>query len=238
MVIAQLTRFSSLIRRSGTKFRFERADSELGSKLDDHTSELSSFREYLTNMVLIRNIRYDVGKLVSPEDLQAQMNPDLLSPVQKRIIHGGLLRRNRILEATKDLKAEGPRKKEAILKPTPHLDLASPPIELPAPMPVSSNKAQSRTGATVKSNEESKVESTTKTATDIGSQLGLQVAPPNAAPSVMTKITRTGITQDYPKCPKPISDDFLQCPYCADMLPVSYRDHNSRWRYMILFFLG
>ncbi|ETS79010.1 hypothetical protein PFICI_08863 [Pestalotiopsis fici W106-1] len=225
-IIAQLTRFSSMIRRSGTKFRFKRADAALALR----ESEFNEFKEQLTNMVMIRSIKFDVGDPTSFEVFQDKMNTDLLTPVQKRLIHGNVLRRNRIVEATKDMRPIEPQAKGGLEDPM-HDSTFMPEIKMPIPTPMPHVKAEpSKAGGTVKSSAQSRVGSIARSATEIGSQLGLQLAPPKAAPSVMTKMTKIGISQDYPKCPKPISDDFIQCPYCADVLPTEYRSHSSRWR--------
>ncbi|KAF3000402.1 hypothetical protein E8E14_001436 [Neopestalotiopsis sp. 37M] len=224
-IIAQLTRFSSMIRRSGTKFRFERADSALPLR----ESEFDAFKEHLTNMILLRSIKFDVCDLENFDVFQDKTNPDILTPVQKRLIHGNVVRRNRIMEATKNMRSVKPQVKSVLKDPTHVRNFVVPEINAQAPTPVPQSKtAQSNMGGTVKSSAQSRVESIARSATEIGSQLGLQLAPPKAAPSVVTKVTKIGSNQDYPKCPNPISDNFIQCPYCADVLPKEYRNSSSR----------
>lgn len=218
-----------MIRRSGTKFRFKRADSTLALR----ESEFDDFKEHLTSMILIRSINFDVGDPKSFEVFQNKIDPDLLTPVQRRLIHGNVLRRNRIIDATKNMRLAEREEKGGLKKPTHDWKFVMPDMKakVPTPTPIPQSQAvKLKTGGTVKSSANSKVESTARSATEIGSQLGLQVAPPKAAPSVITKVTKIGVNQDYPKCPKPISDDFIQCPYCADMLPAEYRNSSSRWR--------
>ncbi|KAF7530970.1 hypothetical protein G7054_g9333 [Neopestalotiopsis clavispora] len=226
-IIAQLARFSSMIRRSGTKFRFQRADSALALR----EPEFADFKEHMTNMILIRSIKFDVRDLTGFDVFQDKMSPGILTPVQKRFIHGNILRRNRIMEATRNMRSAKPQGKDGLKDPMHDRKFVVPEIKALEPMPTPHSKAaQSNAGGTVRSSAQSKVESIARTATEIGPQLGLQLAPPKAAPSVMTKVTKIASNQEYPKCPKPISDNFIQCPYCADMLPAEYKNSSSRWR--------
>lgn len=229
-IFAQLTRFSSMIRRSGTKFRFQKADSALAL----NESRFLDFKEHLVNMVLLRGMKFDAANQISLEVFQAQMDPNLLTPVQHRLIHGNILRRNRILEATKRMKSGVTMTSRTVEKKPLHLPTSNASTtDRPATVLIRDTKARSNADVSFKSSAQSTAESTAKSATEIGSQLGLQVAPPKEAPSIMTKVTRTGTTQDYPRCPKPVSDDFIVCPYCADMLTVAYKYDNARWRYLI-----
>jgi hypothetical protein len=165
----------------------------------------------------------------------------LLDPVQKRLVHANLVRRNRIYLATEDMRAavekrkkeEQRRGREALEDKTPQL------------APVVGRARETR--STVSDLEESKpvrsdsipplhapsieTPSVTKTATDIRSDFKIKPTTLKKALTIMTSATRIGNLQDYPRCPKrPESGGLALCPYCAEPLDADYEKNVSRWR--------
>lgn len=57
----------------------------------------------------------------------------------------------------------------------------------------------------------------------------------NGKGTVITRITRIGLRQDYPPCPKGLST--FPCPYCAQALSGDYRDDGGNGFLFFLFFL-
>lgn len=223
-IFSQLARISIAIRRSGANYRYQKADSSL--KEDD----FEEFKAHLTMVILMGSIGTHTEEPVDSFAITAQMtDSDLLTDIQQRLIRANIVRRNRILFATRDMKAaeklepqkpiELIRELDAIIEPAPQL----------LQMAVKDNF---EIHVTVSQAPSVIAPSTIRTATEIGSQFKWEqvTEPRKSTASVMTKVTRTGAAQDYPNCPKPISNDILQCPYCADILEASYSKNISRWK--------
>lgn len=228
-ILGQLTRVSTAIRRSGGKYRHKKADASLKEE------DFEDFRTHLTVMIHRDRIKTSSENGANWDTIRAQItDPNLLTPIQKRLLHANILRRNRIIYDTRKTKpTELPAVQQLQEKPT---RTVAPPTR----------KAQSTfesaqypadpidDGSAVPMQTPSRVApSVDETATDIGSQIDRQrlVQMKQSTPSVVTRVTHTATTQDYPSCPKPISHDWFQCPYCADFLQVAeYSKNKSRWR--------
>ncbi|KAK8054405.1 hypothetical protein PG996_013706 [Apiospora saccharicola] len=231
--ITELAHFSSMMRRSGTEFRFRRADSRLVE------SEHLDYQEELGRSILLGSLKMDQGAPFDIELFQSSDNVhDRLTTVQKRLVRGNILRRNRIVHATKSMRSSKapptPGPHETIRKllagtvenATPS-DLSKSPAAVDQPIP--------KIHLPAKQGPPSLVESrmtgfTAQTATEIGQHFKTDLLASKTTPSVATKVTRTGAFQDYPRCPEPISEQFIQCPYCADMLPSDYTKSVVRWK--------
>ena len=68
------------------------------------------------------------------------------------------------------------------------------------------------------------------TATDVDSHLDIRRYLTKQTPSKITNLTRIGRTQIYPRCPPVNEDGHLICPYCDDLLPLSYTTNESNWK--------
>jgi hypothetical protein len=221
-ILGQLARISTAIRRSGANYRYQKAD----ALLDEESFE--DFKRELTVIVLMGSIE---ARVVEPADnfnITAQItDSSRLTAIQNRLIHTNIVRRNRIKFATRSMqRSEKAKPQQQQLK---FISLPDIPVELPSQSP---SKAVSNKPVTSSQAPSTVATSVVQTATDIGSQFKWEQAtgPKTQSPSVMTKVTRTGAAQDYPACPKPVLDDMLQCPYCADILPTSYSKQVSRWK--------
>ena len=229
-ILGQLARVSTAIRRSGTKHRYRRADASL--KEDD----FEDFEKHLTLVVLMGNIVADnsnepAGAAIRRARLVDSMPP--LTKVQKRMIRANIVRRNRIIFATRSMK---PVEAETTPRPPPQpvayrrlpasmIEHNHPQLSQTLPEQASESPAVQLPPATPSVKEGS----ISRTATEMGSQFDYRRAVEPKAHSVVTQVTRIGAAQDYPSCPKPISDELLQCPYCADLLDAIYSKHQSRW---------
>jgi hypothetical protein len=224
-ILGHLARISTAIRRSGTKYRYRKADATLRKE------EFEEFRMELVIAVLLSNM--EAGSRTAPTSLIARItDPNQLTPVQERLIQANIVRRNRIKFATRSKTVKGPSVPQH--KPNPPRIIED--LIVTAESTASPFQKRGFDTSVMPSQALSiKAPSLTQTATDVGSHLEWQqvIEPKKSTPSVMTRITKTGDDQDYPSCPKPIHGDFLRCPYCADLLPKSYYKNISRWKYGI-----
>ncbi|KAH8897709.1 hypothetical protein GQ53DRAFT_884487 [Thozetella sp. PMI_491] len=228
-ILDQLARLSTAIRRSGAKYRYQKADDSLKE------SKFEDLKTHLTVLILRESLQAEPGAVVEGEALRmAVTDPSRLTPVQKRLIHANIVRQNRILFATRNSQPlEAPETQPATQLPrlTTRVEMPSVSVEVqrslpedtvaPLPDDISSLKQRSVRAPSI-----------TQTATEIGSQFNVEAAvvQKGTTPSVVTRVTRTGAVQDYPSCPEPISSEYLRCPYCADLLPAAYSKNPSRWR--------
>ncbi|KAL8296208.1 hypothetical protein RB600_001615 [Gaeumannomyces tritici] len=232
-IIGQLRKISVAIRRSGNKYRYQKADKEFR---EDSSRECKN----LWSIALQKPLVFADAQMneLSAEALCHRMRDieTSLTPVQRRLIRANALRRHRILFIT------GPARQIAeISEPRPDPPRAelpnhvvAPPVDGPAnsdpvvaPIP-----APAKAQATVSPSE--KAASHVRTATRIGTEFDVRAAmAPKSAPSIVTVVSRTGARQDYPRCPKPAQGDVfatVQCPYCANCLSGDYHKNDTRWR--------
>ncbi|KAJ0125421.1 TPR domain-containing protein [Diaporthe amygdali] len=230
-ILDQLSRASTAIRRSGIKYRHEKADKSLNE------NDFTDFKAYLTITTLTATVQPRANEQAVDITLVGQVtDQNRLNLVQRRLIHANIVRRNRIIFATRDIKrANHPTEYDM----HPRVDIPQMienwPTNDPVPesavapaVPISRPTVLLPKGISVLD-----ATSTVQSATEVGSGLHLQalIEPPKStSPSVMTKITETGATRDYPSCPKPTIGKQLQCPFCADILSMDYSTNKSRWR--------
>jgi hypothetical protein len=215
-ILDQLARISIALRRSGTRYRYQKADA---SYKDENYGQLKTHLAFIVATGTMPHHEGQSGQGVMPR------LPDLaqLTPIQDRLIHANAVRHNRIIFATEPIKRTDARDKpeeliaQDALAPAVALDLRSREAA-PAHTREPVRRANVASPSVVRS------------ATEIGSQFNIESAVAKETPSVVTKITRIGATQDYPRCPAPISGNRVQCPYCADLLPVDCYKNQSIWR--------
>lgn len=222
-ILGHLTRISTVIRRSGAKYRYRKADASLREE------EYEDFRTELNVAILLGNLAD--SKIDSASLITRISDSNLLTSVQERLINANIVRRNRIKFATRPMKAsEAPAAQTQKRSPS---KIIQRPVVVAQSTTSPSQKRVSDTPIIQQQASSIKAPSVTQTATNVGSHLDWQqaVEPKKSTPSVITRITKTGADQDYPSCPKPTFGDLLQCPYCADFLPESYCKNASRWKY-------
>ena len=228
-ILGQLTRISTAIRQSGAKYRYRKADASLKKK------DFEEFKTHLTVVILMNSVEAKNEEPAERNEILPYItDSEQLTEVQKRLINANIVRRNRIMFATRSMKPiETP-----IGQQQQQARAVEVPIAAAEPTPRFSQEPTKRIsdGPAIPPQVPSiMAPSITQTATEMGSQFNLQhaVEPKKSTPSVITRVTQTGATQDYPSCPEPISDELLQCPYCADLLPAIYSNNQTRWRYDI-----
>ncbi len=161
------------------------------------------------------------------------MDSKPLTEAQNRLIRANIVRRNRIIFATRSMKpVETPAAQEYQQQPVMVNAVLAATAEPTTRFSQKPTKQISDGPAVPPQAPSIKTSSIARTATEMGSKFNYQhaVEPKKSTPSVITRVTRIGADQDYPSCPEPISDEFLQCPYCADLLSATYWKNQSRWR--------
>ncbi|KAK3317159.1 hypothetical protein B0T19DRAFT_363278, partial [Cercophora scortea] len=216
-ILHELSRISIAIRKSGSKYRFQKADSSL------QEGDYDELKNHLTLMILLSS--YDTQ---SREQLNSEtaLSPGRLTSSQVRLIHANIVRRNRIRYATRNMPSAHTHK-SAVTTTLVHVPATVVKQEPSEATIVTSHKPSSSKVVSVVAAQSSLL---APSATEIGSQFDLKEAAAKETPSVKTKITRTGASQDYPRCPEPRHGNMIQCPYYGDVLPLSYLANESRWR--------
>lgn len=237
-ILSHLARISTSIRQSGSKDRHKRADDTLKDRIEE--DDFKEFKAFLTLSILTSYLKADLQKGLSDDLISQTTSESRLSPVQKNLIQHNLLRRNRIVYATRHLHAEHKPVPEA--PPVVQLQSAIPNVPPPQHRPAESKSTTAPSKKQVVPHDRPRSlgpSSISNSATAIGSQFNFQQvstpSPPEAkTPSTITKVTRTGAMQDYPDCPPLMNNDTVQCPYCADILPKEYAKNKSKWRYVFI----
>lgn len=226
-ILGQLVKISTAIRRSGAKFRYKKADESLKE------DEFTDFKDYLKAVILTGATTIESEQQRDVNELCRRItDTSQLTVVQQRLIHGNVLRMNRILFATRSAQSKKKivksQQSNPTLEPTKFLSLersesvGTPQFDQQAKQPASVLAPASSIIAP----------SITRTATEIGSNIDLRHVSGHERPSsVITKVTRTGATLDYPSCPPLNSEELLLCPYCEDILPADYSKNTNRWRH-------
>jgi hypothetical protein len=224
-ILGQLVRISTTIRRSSTKYRYRKADASLKEE------DFQDFKTHLIAILFISSIKGDAT------ETQARITDysKQLTAVQERLIHANIVRRNRIIFATRAMKSVETRAaQKSQQQPVRVIEVPTTTPETTPRLPQKPTKPISDGPAIPLQAPSIIAPSITQTATDMGSQFNWQYAVGSKSTlSIVTHVTRTGAAQDYPSCPEPISGKLLQCPYCADLLPTIYAKDQSRWRYEV-----
>ncbi|KAI9687323.1 MAG: hypothetical protein M1822_002366 [Bathelium mastoideum] len=245
-ILHGLTRISHTIRSAGTKYRFVAADSTF---VED---KLQDLKRLLTIVImrgqgclgLDRDVYERSGGFGDSTDSSTTnticslaLEPGWITKTQMRLIRANLVRRNRILYATRSTSVTSKRttpgqprrrqpqpaqeveKAELNMRPTHQQLVMSNPDTTP---PLKTLEVSASSAAPTLS--------LTQTATNVGSQYDEKFALQSPYTSVATQGTRTGLSHEYPRCPKPTVNRLIQCPYCADILVGDYASNKSRWR--------
>ncbi|KAJ4315180.1 hypothetical protein N0V84_008514 [Fusarium piperis] len=246
-----LAKISIAIRRSGAKLRYLKADAYLKAHSDD--DEYTQLRSHLLFLILVgpceQKLFGELTRRATDEQIPKAVeivirswiiDPSRATSNQQRLIEANITRRNRIAYArrfisksavpTKSKEAAAPtiipsQLPDAVIRPAKEPSTFGADAQEPFPiadpiqaLPITPEPAKSLTAKTL-------------TATELGSQFVLPVIipfePKKGAMSVATKMTQTGIKQDYPACPG--KKGSFQCPYCVQVLSEDYTA-KSRWR--------
>jgi hypothetical protein len=236
-ILHALSRISSAIRKAGTKFRFKAADDSLDEDKLCEVKRMYSlyiFRDRGPRQQLPQDQQTEESEKTGPsaeEICDIALSSGWMTTVQNRLVRANLLRHNRMLYNTKSMRnmpsrvtdkkfpQNMPQRAHEIVEKNPQSDPRH-------PIPEISNKNT----ASVSESFTTHTPSNMRTATEIGTHYDESSALKRAAPSVFTQGTRTGISLEYPRCPKPTSSGMIQCPFCGDILTEDYYMNKSRWR--------
>ncbi|KAK8103236.1 hypothetical protein PG984_016382 [Apiospora sp. TS-2023a] len=252
-----LSKISASIRKSGTRFRHQRAD----RRLEQRAPKLEGFRRYMLWIILVgpskmhllnsllqrQTLTGDITWTKAWITLKAYFSDEQrLSPVQRRLIHANLVRRNRFdfyfrayCEKTGGDEDKGvpgtthDPTKHTVVTPTPNAS------NIPDHVPDQAHRhnpalhAQPTPSPAAKSVDRTILPS--QPATDIGTLIMPRRPTTQGARTVSTKFSRGALKQDYPTCPGSEGKSFW-CPFCVQPLDASYSDRkkDKRWRYLIV----
>lgn len=229
----RLAWISLAIRKAGSRYRFQRADKALDK------SAFADLQVHLTRIILRQFPDVDNASLCTNEIMERTSKYEKLTQVQRRLVCANILRRNRIEFIIKQRGAKGTPAKEGKRRVESRDDDGSNVVR-------SSSVARSTMSNLSQTSKKQAIASTTThatvspthtvahtaahTATDVGSRLNVNAFLSGRTPSTASNLTRVGATQAYPRCPRPGQDRQLQCPYCLDVLPLSYSISEQAWR--------
>lgn len=228
-ILGQLVRISLAIRKSGNKYRFEKADKEFNE------ASFEEFRRHLTTIILMAFEDPEAQKLTTAKKMERASDYDRLTPIQRRMVHANLLRRNRIEFVTRARNPRGrPKPEPEKPKPVagagnvtaPGLPVADPSSGLHQPM--LSINVLSLTQPVPEESSPSKAFTIAATATEVDPNLNIKHILARKTSSLTTKMTKIGASIIYPRCPNIGLDGSLICPYCDDILPSDYL--LSKWK--------
>ncbi|KAI9928446.1 hypothetical protein MW887_002491 [Aspergillus wentii] len=214
-ILDQLSRLGMAIRRAGARFRYANADRSL--KKYDH----AEFKDYLRAILLYDSrkhqfISYATYKLPVLAIISKAffLDPGRLTPIQKRMIHANIVRRNRLDYMRKREKRFSgiPQAGGSQTNDVPTKASFTPQPKAPTPE--------------VKDIIKASEPSINQSATQVESRFTPEEAlpPPKKAMTAATsKISTTAARVPYPKAPK-IEDgrETFQCPYCLHALSRKY----------------
>ena len=241
MCLRSLMRFSILIRKAKDKLRHKRADDDL-VRIQRHEPETyAEFKAHLETLILLGPYEHSLlSRLESAEAHQEIPQSagivirawlfNRLGPVQARLVQANLIRRHRIMYSRRDRRPVGSISNQD--------DLVS--VQTAVPLRTGPSSSQPRPDTRPTEVVEAVVVSlaptphalpttpTLQSETVLGSELGTVPLRSTKATSVLSKLTRTGQNQDYPKTS--VLDKLSQCPYCGFFLGPEYAKNEKKWQ--------
>ncbi|RYP35697.1 hypothetical protein DL768_010977 [Monosporascus sp. mg162] len=234
-ILGQLSRLAVAIRKSGNKYRFEKIDASLDE------SAFKDFRKHLTVIILRAFEDPDAQDLPALERMNRASDWTKLGKVQQHLVQANIIRRNRIEAMTRSRNSRA-RLARATQQPDPLMKSVE--IEVTPPQIATAQAVQQQPEPTITVSHSapkassvagrSQTVTAAATITDAGSDLDDRFRSILARKtlSAVTKMTRIGASQAYPRCPRRGPDGSLICPYCDDFLPAEYAEPKYResWR--------
>ncbi|KAK1751493.1 hypothetical protein QBC47DRAFT_82279 [Echria macrotheca] len=234
--LRHLAHISTLIRRSGEKYRHRRADDDLKRIEQANPRSHPDLRTHLEVMIcfgpyeqaLLAHLDSAVDRGEASKSVRIVIRAWLrtrLGPIQQRLIQANIIRRHRMLFARRHKQSvdQVVSRQHPFERPAVTVRLPLPPTEgsvFPDRMPETST-AQLRPRLV---NLASEVHSVTA----IGSNINLEAAVrPTRPASALSKLTRTGQAQNYPK--RSMLEKSPCCPYCGIILEEDYRKSDKKW---------
>ncbi|KAI8951383.1 hypothetical protein F4801DRAFT_578590 [Xylaria longipes] len=252
--LGQLYRVTLLIQRSGKKYRFRKADSQLTDHLGDE--DFVELRKHLEFLILLRQnlIRTEFWKHEDYEKLSEDVSRTSdLTAVHQMLIKANIIRRNRIRHATRHLVKQqknatpvpGPKSRLPAHQGPQHVGTDPLDVNINMELQAALEQSESEHPISVQQGNEA-LDQTRPQAYGHGEGTSRLLAPSRAATlteigtmfmkgprtlkaqgTTITRITRIGAKQDYPKCPK--DRGMFTCLYCAQSLSPDYTE-ISKWR--------
>ncbi|KAK9777056.1 hypothetical protein AB5N19_12413 [Seiridium cardinale] len=224
-ILDHLTRITLVIRKSGTSFRFQKADRLF--KPGDHNGQ----RHHLTMKLLVWPSRGGRGHWL--------VDTDHLTPIQERLVEANLRRRNRFRYAQRHaqklaLDADRVKGKCGI-----------PQLDNPMPMNAVTPFQRTRnlvvlTGANAPNEDATHcpIVLSATTASAVGTQIqDLPRQMPTPSQLAKTAITAIAAHVKYPRPPRLREGlRYFQCPCCCKDLPELFHQ-QTQWKYVWILFL-
>lgn len=248
LALDQLYCITHIIKRSGKKHRFIRADREVLSRENDE--EYIQFKQHLEFMILLgqQDIPSESWKTKDCGELFCHVTmPSELTPVHHALVKANMVRRNRIRHATQHL-VEHRKANDAAIK----LSATEQNPDTGDDMPIVGGTSGTNILQGLRGEDTSIQQDHQPAAPSVVDQAVPKVEPLVKAPmtateidtipfmsskgaanrkdkgTAITKITRISEQQDFPPCPAKLGT--FQCPYCAQALSGDYTN-SSQWRY-------
>ena len=237
--LLHLMRLSILIRKSGDKFRHEKADDDLKRLQRALPNSYAEFRGHLETIILFSPyehallswLDFAVDQEEIPISVKIVVRAWLygrLGPIQQRLIQANIIRRHRMMFSrrrgkTRGIVASSNMAEPDIVPVRAQVHIQSPTVQQPVAVHVD-------TPASIPADRPpAEPVIAAPTATSIGSALNLGAVVRSAkASSTMSKFTRTGQDQDYPK--RAVLENSLECPYCGIGLESEYKQNEKKWK--------
>ncbi|KAK2596356.1 hypothetical protein N8I77_013250 [Diaporthe amygdali] len=247
VALSQLYRITHLIKRSGKKHRFKRADREMPSRENDE--EYIQLKKHLEFIILLsqQDVHTEFWKGKDwDERLHHVTARSELTPVHHALVKANMVRRNRIRYATQHLVEQGKASAAATESSEKQLEPDTGDDTTTAAEASGTNVLQQSDGGDSDIQDSSQPAALHVTDQDAPEVELLINAPMTATEidtmpfissqravndrekgTIITRITRISVRQDYPPCPTKFGT--FQCPYCAQALSGDYTN-ISQWR--------
>ncbi|GAB1321063.1 hypothetical protein MFIFM68171_11273 [Madurella fahalii] len=238
LCLYRLARLSIAIRKSGDRFRHKRADDDLKRVQIHAPNTYAEFKTHLETLILIGPYEHALlsrlALAASRNDITQSVNIVIrawlynrLGRIQRRLVQANIIRRHRIMcsrkggrQASSTSAEIKPVRRQAVtMRPSAH-----PPQQTPAgPTEV----ARSEVAPAIPVARVIEQTSAVQTATAVGPDLNTVALRSVRASSAVSKLTRTGQDQDYPK--PSMLEKSPQCPYCGFVLDLEYAKNEKKW---------
>ncbi|KAK5655319.1 hypothetical protein OQA88_5886 [Cercophora sp. LCS_1] len=237
--LRHLSRLSILIRRSGDKFRHKRADDDLKRAEQSTATTYPELRSHLEAIIAFGTCEFSLlcylDRAVDVDCIPGTVRIVVrawlfsrLGTIQQRLIQANVIRRHRIIFSRSKRRSDSLKVTEV----KPDRGVVNTPIQalIQAATSRPAQPLAKTAGLSVPPSRSKHQESEVSTVTAIGENINLTAAMRSTkASSTMSKLTRTGQAQDYPK--RTILDpESCQCPYCGVTLEQEYLDHDKKWQ--------
>jgi hypothetical protein len=242
MSLGSLLRLSILIRKAGDKLRYKRADDDL-RRIQTHVPETyAEFKAHHETLILIGPSEHSLLTRLNSAGARNEIPHSVnivirswinnrLGPIQRRLVEANIIRRHRIMCSRKDSRQApspsaqaNPPSRPTAATARPSMSSARPPEE--GIRSAETTRPESSPAVPIPRIIEEAA--TVQTATAVGSDLNTAAMRSGRASSVVSKLTRTGQNQDYPR--PSILDKSPLCPYCGFVLDLEYVKNEKKWQ--------